>query len=140
MAAKRKRATESTRRQAGGRPFEKGNVPAKPFKAGVSPNPGGLPAWVKEVRELAGAHSREAIERLVALMRQRKQLKVAHAAACAILDRAGARPIQPIALTDENGKARPLYDLSRVPTERLAELEATLKLAQAPAPAAESEE
>lgn len=129
----KKRATESTRRRAGGRPFEKGNVPAKPFKPGVSPNPGGLPAWVKEVRELAGAHSKEAIKRLVTLMRQKKALKVAHAAACAILDRAGAKPIQPIALTDADGRDRPAHDLSRLSAQELVQLEAALRKTQTPA-------
>jgi hypothetical protein len=87
---------------------------------------------VKEVRELAGAHSKEAIERLVTLMRQKKALKVAHAAACAILDRAGARPIQPIAVTDGDGKPVRAYDLSKLSDRDLVQLEAMLKAAQPP--------
>lgn len=103
------------------------------FEAGKSGNPGGLPAWVKEVRDLAGAHSKEAIERLVTLMRQKKQLKVAHMAACAILDRAGAKPIQPIALTDADGRERPAHDLSKLSAEELVQLEAALRKTQTPA-------
>lgn len=130
MAAKKRKAKRPESRAGAG-----GSAPPAEhrFKPGVCPNPGGLPAWVKEVRELAGAHSREAIERLVTLMRQKKQLKVAHAAACAILDRAGAKPIQPIALTDADGRNRPAHDLSKLSVEELVQLEAALKKSQTPA-------
>lgn len=128
MAKKRKKKPAQSSGDAAGRP----PPPGRPFEAGKSANPGGLPAWVKEVRELAGAHSREAIERLVALMRQKKQLKVAHAAACAILDRAGARPIQPIAVTDGDGKPVRAYDLAKLSDKDLLQLEAMLKAAQPP--------
>lgn len=129
MAAKRKRRPKTAQGSGGtARRPPKG----RPFSPGQSGNPGGLPAWVKEVRELAGAHSLEALQRLVQLMRQKKQLKVAHAAACAILDRAGAKPIQPIAFTDGDGKPERRYDFSALTTEQKLQLEAALTAATTP--------
>jgi hypothetical protein len=112
----------------------------RPFPKGKSGNPGGLPAWVREVRELAGKHSKEAIERLVTLMRQKKQLKVAHAAACAILDRAGAKPIQPIAVTDGDGRPAKALDLAKLSDQQLVELEALLTAARTEDEAEEADE
>ncbi len=65
----------------------------KPFHKGQTGNPGGLPHWVREVRALAGEHSPRALERLSELMEQKKNPAIALAAAMAILDRAGLKPI-----------------------------------------------
>ena len=44
----------------------------KPFKKGQSGNPGGRPKVVAEVKELARAHTGEAIETLVSIMTNHK--------------------------------------------------------------------
>ena len=44
----------------------------KPFKKGQSGNPGGRPKVVAEVKELARAHTGEAIETLVSIMTNTK--------------------------------------------------------------------
>ena len=44
----------------------------KPFKKGQSGNPGGRPKVIAEVKELARAHTGEAIETLVSIMTNRK--------------------------------------------------------------------
>jgi hypothetical protein len=63
------------------------------WKPGQSGNPGGRPAVVREVRELAQKHSAEAIETLVKIMQNEKApLNTRAAAAGAILDRAVGRP------------------------------------------------
>lgn len=61
------------------------------FKPGHSGNPGGMPKWVREVRQLAGAKSPRAIERLAELV-ESEDGKIAVAAATALLDRAGVSP------------------------------------------------
>jgi hypothetical protein len=63
------------------------------FQPGCTGNPGGRPAVVREVRELAQKHSAEAIEVLVKIMQSEKApLNTRAAAAGAILDRAVGRP------------------------------------------------
>jgi hypothetical protein len=66
--------------------------PGKRFKPGASGNPGGLPKWVREMRDLAGSHAPAAIARLAQLMRSRKHPELALRAAEALLDRAGLKP------------------------------------------------
>jgi hypothetical protein len=61
------------------------------FKKGKSPNPGGKPKWVKEAKEIAGARTKEAIERLVYWMRS-SDPKASIPATNAILDRALGKP------------------------------------------------
>ena len=62
-----------------------------------SPNPGGRPALLGHVRDLARAHTEEAVETLVGVMRDEEAPPAARAAAAiAILDRAWGRPAQMI--------------------------------------------
>jgi hypothetical protein len=70
--------------------FAKGN--AFGFKPGESGNPGGRPK--SDVVSLARQHTPEAINRLVALMRQDDDLDIALAATSAIIDRGWGRPVQ----------------------------------------------
>ena len=64
-------------------------------KGGASPNPGGRPKEVGDVRELAKAHSAEAIETLATIMRDKDAPPAARtAAATALLDRGYGRPAQ----------------------------------------------
>jgi Family of unknown function (DUF5681) len=68
-----------------------------PFKKGKSGNPGGRPKVVAEVKELARAHTREAIETLVSIMTNSKAAAAARvSAANALLDRGYGKPPQHI--------------------------------------------
>ena len=63
------------------------------LKGTKSPNPGGRPREVSDVRELAKAHSAEAISTLAEIMRDRDAPPAARtAAATALLDRAFGKP------------------------------------------------
>ena len=73
--------------------FGPGNRLGRQFPRGVSGNPGGLPARVREARELAGEHSPRAIDRLAALL-DHEDPRVAIAAAEALLDRAGVSAVK----------------------------------------------
>jgi hypothetical protein len=74
----------------------------KPFKKGQSGNPGGRPKVVAEVKELARAHTGEAIETLVSIMTNIKSAPAARvSAANALLDRGYGKPPQHI--TGEGG-------------------------------------
>jgi len=75
-----------------GRPLN-GNAHGKGFAPGQSGNPSGRPKIEREVIELARAHSAEAIETLVRIMREGKPNEAA-AAANALLDRGFGRPRQ----------------------------------------------
>ena len=80
--------------------FVAGNAMGRRFPKGVSGNPGGLPAWVREARELAAADASRAIARLSELI-DHVDPRVAIVAAQAILDRAGVRPFAlPIEATE----------------------------------------
>ena len=69
----------------------------KPFKKGQSGNPGGRPKVVAEVKELARAHTGEAIETLVSIMTNPKSAPAARvSAANALLDRGFGKPAQHI--------------------------------------------
>ena len=68
-----------------------------PFKKGQSGNPGGRPKVVAEVKELARAHTGEAIETLVSIMNNPKAAPAARvSAANALLDRGYGKPPQHI--------------------------------------------
>ena len=74
----------------------------KPFKKGQSGNPGGRPKVVAEVRELARAHTGEAVQTLVSIMTNTKAAPAARvSAANALLDRGYGKPPQHI--TGESG-------------------------------------
>ena len=70
------------------------------FPKGVSGNPGGRPAFARVVREYAQQFTEEAIDGLVILARQKKDLKVAKAAWDSVLDRAVGRPAQEVSGPD----------------------------------------
>ncbi len=63
------------------------------FKPGVSGNPGGRPRIAADVKALAMTHTTEAIETLVAIMRDKKAAATSRGAAAAqLLDRAIGKP------------------------------------------------
>jgi hypothetical protein len=65
----------------------------RPFKKGQSGNPGGRPKVVAEIRELARAHTAEAIHTLVSIMTNPKSPPAARvSSANALLDRAFGKP------------------------------------------------
>jgi len=77
----------------------------KPFKKGQSGNPGGRPKVVAEVRELARAHTGEAVQTLVSIMTNPKCAPAARvSAANALLDRGYGKPPQHI-----SGEGGPSY-------------------------------
>jgi hypothetical protein len=63
----------------------------KPFVKGVSGNPGGRPAWYKEMRDLFASHSPAAVATLVELMQHSAKDEVRKSAAEGLLDRAGLK-------------------------------------------------
>src|SRR4249919_3994397 len=69
----------------------------KPFQKGRSGNPGGRPKVVAEVKELARAHTGEAVQTLVSIMTNPKCAPAARvSAANALLDRGYGKPPQHI--------------------------------------------
>ena len=70
--------------------FAPGNMVG--FKPGVSGNPGGRPAGLREVTELARSYSVGAIEALADIAQNGKSEMARIAAACALLDRGYGRP------------------------------------------------
>ena len=64
---------------------------------GASPNPGGRPAGMAEVRGLARSYTAIAIEKLAHLVQHAKSEQACIAAASALLDRGWGKPTQPIA-------------------------------------------
>lgn len=72
-----------------------------PFAPGQSGNPSGRPKVDFEVRELAREHGREAIERLVEIMRG-DNLSLARAACEALLDRGFGKPVQSVGIDSDS--------------------------------------
>ena len=69
----------------------------KPFQKGVSGNPGGRPGVSGPLKELAKAHTAEALETLVAALKATES-RTRVAAAEALLDRGWGKPSQHIEL------------------------------------------
>jgi len=70
------------------------------FQKGQSGNPGGRPKENAEVTALAREHCKEAIEKLVALMRG-DDARLAKAAADSLLDRGIGKPSQSVELSGD---------------------------------------
>lgn len=82
----------------------KGKPRGRPWPKGVSGNPGGRPREVGHVRELARQHTEEAIQALVAVMRDPDQPGRARVAAAeALLDRGWGRPPQATEVSGPGG-------------------------------------
>lgn len=92
--------TEAPRKK-GGRP-RKGELPpqlhGKCWQKGTSGNPAGRPPIIRELRDLARAHTEAAIVALAEVMNDREAAPAARVmAATAILDRGFGRPMQQVA-------------------------------------------
>jgi hypothetical protein len=64
------------------------------FAPGASPNPGGRPREIGDVRELARSHTAESVETLATIMRSGKSEVARITAATSLLDRGWGRPVQ----------------------------------------------
>ena len=63
---------------------------------GSSPNPGGRPKIIEDIRDLAREHTETAINALVHIAQKGKQESARVAAASALLDRGWGKPTQPL--------------------------------------------
>lgn len=80
------------------------------FKKGVSGNPGGRPKEFEELKSLAREHTREAIETIVAVMRDQLADKATRVtAADKLLDRGWGKPAQ--AMTGEGGEGAVMHEV-----------------------------
>ncbi|HGM5043541.1 DUF5681 domain-containing protein [Stenotrophomonas muris] len=75
------------------------------FKPGQSGNPSGRPKVDFEVRQLAREYGREAIERLVEIMRG-DNAALAKAASEALLDRGYGKPVQAVGIDPDSEPVR----------------------------------
>ena len=100
-----------------------------PFEKGQSGNPGGRPKVIAEVKELARAHTGEAIKTLVSIMTNHKAAPAARvSAANALLDRGYGKPLQHI-----TGEGGPSY-VVRLPEPCKTAEEWVASLGDRPAP------
>lgn len=90
-----------------------------PFEKGKSGNPGGRPKEIHEVKELARAHTKEAIDRLVHWMRS-NDAKASVSASQALLDRGYGKPAQAIEGVGEDGSLVMTGYISMRPRKRPA--------------------
>jgi hypothetical protein len=74
----------------------------RPFKKGISGNPGGRPKEVAEVQKLARTHTKQAINRLVYWMKS-DDPRASVAACQALLDRGWGKPTQPTEVGGPDG-------------------------------------
>ncbi len=75
----------------------------RPFKKGQSGNPGGRPAAIAEVRDLAREQTEKSVKALVTIRDSKKAPPAARvAAANSLLDRGWGRPAQTISGDPEN--------------------------------------
>lgn len=94
MARKPREAKEAKPRQSTG---GAANLEPYKWKPGQSGNPGGKPAVIRELRDLARAYTQESIDTLAAIMKDKKAPPAARVAAVAhILDRGYGKPTQNI--------------------------------------------
>lgn len=92
--------------------------PGRPFAKGQSGNPGGRPKDLEGVRELARAHTAEALDTLASIMRDGSTENARLRAAEALLERAWGRPAQALDVTSGN---KPLTAGVEGARERLAQ-------------------
>lgn len=72
-----------------------------PFAKGQSGNPGGRPKEDPELKELARAKTKDAIQTLASIMKSKKAPAAARvSAACALLDRGYGKPVQSLSGPD----------------------------------------
>jgi hypothetical protein len=106
-------------------------------KGGPSPNPGGRPKEVGDVRELAKKYTAEAVEILAKIMRSEEAPPAARtAAASALLDRAYGRPAQAVdaMLTVQHSVSDQAAEVLRALSERARERRALEQAAIAVTP------
>lgn len=85
------------------------------FKPGQSGNPTGRPKIPQEVKDLARAHTNDAIMTLVEICNDKKATAPARvSAANSILDRAWGKPTQPTEISGPDGEALPSITVSFV--------------------------
>ena len=97
------------------------------FAPGASPNPGGRPAALAEVRELARQHTTLAIDTLVKIADRGKTEMAKIAASNALLDRGWGKATQPISGDDD----MPPVAMTMTVEGQRREIEARQKAAEA---------
>jgi hypothetical protein len=94
----------------------------RPFQPGQSGNPGGRPAIVGELRELARAHAPEAVAELARLAKDAKSETARIAAIKELLDRAYGKPTQFVAAENDEPALNDL-NLEELRASMLADFE-----------------
>jgi hypothetical protein len=94
----------------------------RPFQPGQSGNPGGRPAIVGELRELARSHAPEAVAELARLAKDAKSETARIAAIKELLDRAYGKPTQFVA-AENDGPALNDLNLEELRASMLADFE-----------------